>query len=405
MKILFVCSLYSPHIGGGAEITLKLLVEGLQLRGHDVVVLTTGPSSGLHKEEENGVPVYRAGIKNIYWHHSKQRQNPVARMMWHWRDRYNRAMQGYVKEIIQREKPDVVSCHNLAGWSISVWDEITDAGIPIVQVLHDLYMLCPRSTMFCKGKACETQCASCAMMRRDHAEGSQKVSAVVGVSEYVLKRVISQGYFAGVDQHAIHNARHIADPGPRKQLAEDAPIRFGYIGTLSESKGIEWLIDQFHAKNLNATLSIAGTGKEDYERRLHGLVDPSKVKFRGYVKPQDFYPEIDVCVVPSIWPEPLGMVAAEACAYHVPVVAARSGGLPEMIQDGENGLLCDPLQPNSLGSAIECLALDREMLTRLTSNARVSISRMLSVENWVISYEAIYRSVIPIHLAKNTAYA
>jgi glycosyltransferase involved in cell wall biosynthesis len=71
MNILFINSLYHPYIGGGAEIILKNLVEGLYRKGHQVTVLTTGHESGRHEEQVNGIRVIRLGIKNIYWHYDE----------------------------------------------------------------------------------------------------------------------------------------------------------------------------------------------------------------------------------------------------------------------------------------------------------------------------------------------
>ena len=65
-------------------------------------------------------------------------------------------------------------------------------------------------------------------------------------------------------------------------------LRFGYIGTLSENKGVGWLIEQFQALSINATLEIAGRGKLDYEAKLNELADPSKVRFVGYQPSERF---------------------------------------------------------------------------------------------------------------------
>src|SRR5690606_22558241 len=114
----------------------------------EVAVLSLVPEKVFEETEVDGVKVYRAGLKNFYWPYGKQRPAIAKRLAWHVRDSYNRAMRAYVREVLQREKPDVVSCHNLAGWSIAVWDEIHQNGVPIVQVLHDMYLLCANSNMF-----------------------------------------------------------------------------------------------------------------------------------------------------------------------------------------------------------------------------------------------------------------
>ncbi len=395
MKILFLHSLYAPHVAGGAEVVVRQLAEGLHARGWDLAVLATGPEHGLHEEQLGGVRIYRAGLRNLYWHFTQTRPNPLLRLGWHYRDRYNRGMRSYVREVIAREQPDVVVCHNLTGWSVSAWDEISAAGIPIVQVLHDLYLLCPKDTMFNKGHSCERQCGLCSAFRRGHAATSTQVAAVIGVSRFILDRVSAYGYFSQASRHVVHNSTSLGDgavPAPRHP--HSGLLRFGYIGTLSANKGVGWLIEQFQALSINATLEIAGRGKLDYEAQLKAMADPAKVRFVGYQHAETFMRNIDVLVVPSIWAEPFGLVAVEACAQHLPVIATNSGGLPEIISDELNGLLCSPDDPDSLGRAMLRLYLDSGLRQRLSRQARDSVAPFLNMERKLDRYQSILHGAL-----------
>ena len=395
MNVLFLHSLYAPHIGGGAEIVVRQLAEGLRRRGCRIAVLATGPDAGLHEEVLDGVRVYRAGLHNFYWHFSQTRPNRLLRLGWHYRDRYNRNMRQYVREVIEREQPDVVICNNLTGWSISAWDEITVAGLPIVQVLHDLYLLCPKDTMFNKGRSCERQCGMCSAFRQQHAPASSQVAAVIGVSRYVLERITAQGYFATASQHVVHNS--IGTNGslaPCRPASHSGLLRFGYIGTLSENKGVSWLIEQFQALSINATLEIAGRGKLDYEAKIKGMADPSKVRFVGYQPSEYFMQGIDVLVVPSIWAEPFGLVAVEGCSQHLPIIATNMGGLAEIIQDNLNGLLCTPTDPDSLGRAMLKLYLDSGLRQRLAAQARDSVDAFMNMDRMLDQYQSILHATL-----------
>jgi glycosyltransferase involved in cell wall biosynthesis len=401
MKILFISSLYSPHIGGGAEIILQRTAEGLQQRGCEVSVLVTGPEAGLAVDTVNQVKVYRAGLHNFYWQFSTQRPGRLARLGWHLRDRYNGAMRAYVKQVIQQEQPQVVVCHNLAGWSVSAWDEITAAGLPIVQVLHDMYLMCPSSNMFKKGRCCQQQCSTCQQFRKGHDARSAQVSTVVGVSSFMLEKLQKHGYFNGARGYVVHNASPYAalqnvattvrriDPAQKKP-----PLRFGYMGTLSDQKGVRWLIEQFQRLPFDATLQIAGRGQLADEAQLKALATSPNISFVGYQKPEAFYSQIDVAVVPSIWNEPFGMVAVEACAHSVPVIASRMGGLPEIIQDSLNGLLCHPQDPDSLGHAMLKLYQQPDLLQRLSKQARVSVAALLNLDLMLDSYESIFAQTV-----------
>src|SRR5690606_16626503 len=136
--------------------------------------------------------------------------------------------------------------------------------------------------------------------------------------------------FSRAEHYVIHNTRKIPEPSNKKRNPYN-PLRIGYLGTLSKIKGVEWLIEQFQLLNISATLTIAGRGKNEYEEKLKSMVIHPEISFVGYVKSNEFYPMIDVLVVPSLWEEPLGMVAIEALANHLPVIANKRGGLKETV--------------------------------------------------------------------------
>ncbi|MGQ7936177.1 glycosyltransferase family 4 protein [Paraburkholderia sp. D1E] len=399
MKILYICSLYEPHVGGGAEISLRNLVKGMRARGHEVTVLTTGPAAGLVIDVVDEVKIYRAGLKNIFWHHSVKQRNSLARMFWHIKDSYNESMRDYVRLVIENERPDVVSCHNLTGWSISAWDEIRAANVPFVQVLHDLYLVCARSNRFRAGSVCQKPCNECRFLRKRHARASMAASAVVGVSQYILNVMRDSGYFAGVLGKTIYNARNI----PLIDVTEptnSVPVKFGYIGTLSEAKGVEWMLEEFQASKAEGTLYLAGKGDQRYETYLKDRFASSKVVFVGYVEPREFFQSVEVCIVPSLWPEPLGMVAAEACAYGIPVITTRQGGLPEIIKDGINGFLCDTEDKHSLRRAIEKMTSDPSVYISLAKNARASVQSFIDPDQMLKKYEDL---LFDVHLAQEGA--
>lgn len=394
MKILVLHTLYWPHVGGGAETVVRQVAEGLQQRGHEVSVLATGPQPGLHQQQVEDLRVYRAGLANRYWHFTQQRPHPLARLAWHCRDRYNRPMRRPLAEVIASERPDIVLCNNLTGWSISAWDEISAAGLPIVQVLHDLYLLCPRDTMFKKGHSCARQCLLCSTLRQQHARASGQVAAVIGVSRFLLEQLEAHGYFANARRHVVHN-RSAAPPEGAARQRNGQALRFGYLGTLAPNKGVGWLIEQFQRLPIEATLDIAGRGKLDDEAHFRSLVtDPQRVRFVGYQETDTFLAGIDVLVVPSLWQEPFGLVAVEGCARHLPVIASTMGGLPEIVQDRVNGLLCDTRQPDSLGQAMLELYQDEALRQRLAAQARRSVAPLLDTAQMIDAYERILEDTL-----------
>ncbi|QNL52088.1 glycosyltransferase family 4 protein [Olivibacter sp. SDN3] len=398
MKILYINALYSPDILGGAELSLKVLVEAMQANGHEVAVLSLQPAGRLKEEYVDGVKVYRAPLKNRYWPFHKSKPGKWARLRWHLKDRYNRQMRTYVRKVIAKENPTIISCHNLVGWSIAVWDEIKKSNLPLVQVLHDLYLLCPNSDMFKGNASCQHQCLQCKLLRSKHRKLSAKVDAVVGISNFILKRFNHFHYFPYAQKHVIYNSRQIPPPPLPSDRKVYEALKVGYIGTLAEKKGIEWLIQQFEQLQINATLTIAGAGKKDYEEHLHAITKAPNIAFIGSTDSTLFYKEVDVLVVPSLWQEPLGMVAIEALANHLPVIANNIGGLRETVKHEVNGLLCESADPNSLGKAILRLNEDMALYNRLMKNARSSVEAILDKERMINEYAMVLNGTTNKHI-------
>lgn len=393
-KILFINSLYTPYIGGGAEIMFQEQVEGFKRIGYDVVVATTDKRKGLSKDYVNKIPIYRIGIENLYWHFAQEKSpNKYIRLLWHIKDRYNSKMRKYIKTIIESEKPDIAICHNVTGFSISIWDELKDAKIPIVQVLHDLYLLCINSNMFKDGHTCEQQCTICHYMRNKHVKKSQTIDAVVGVSNYILNKLKDNSYFKNIPSYVIYNAREIEAPVSQSVWNGKEELRIGYIGTLSRIKGVEWLIKQFMKLDINATLEIAGKGESvEYENYLRDLAyKDNRINFRGYVQSSEFYQGIHILTVPSLCNEALGLVAIEACANNVPVIATEKGGLSEIIQNNENGLLIKP-ENDSLSKSILYYYNSPNILSIHKQNCRKSVEKFLHFDTMIEKYNNIIKA-------------
>lgn len=405
MRILYLHTLYAPYIRGGAETTVQTQAEGMQERGHTVAVLTIGPhKQGTTEEQVNGVLVFRAAYQNVYFHYRDDQAPLWQRILWHWRDRDNAAMEAPILEVIRQFKPDVVSCHNLAGWSIAAWRAIRSTGVPIVQVLHDQYLLCPRSTMFSRGKVCERQCTYCTLSRRQHAKASQQASAVVGVSQFILNKLKAAGYFTGVKtQTAIHNVHPGGLPPLPNKADRHARLKgktvIGFIGTLSQHKGIELLLRCFTSLGDRSDLHllVAGTGNHRYVEDLKRKYSASNIEFLGYVNASTFYPLLDVTVVPSIWEEPLGNIIFESFSYGVPVIGANSGGISEMIKDEYNGLLINISSNLQLKDEIE--NINSRILNFLPRQIiRENSIQYVDIDTLIESYLRVYgESIQSIH--------
>jgi len=395
MKILHINILYAPYDYGGTEVTLQTLVEGMADRGHEVLVLTTGPEPGLRVDKINTAKVLRVGVRNIYWQAMREKPAISKRALWHLADVYNPFMKRIVSEVVRSEKPDIVSLHNLPGFSVATWDAVHQAHVPMVQVLHDQYSICPRCTMFSKGDICKRQCFPCRILRLFHPRLSNKVSAVVGVSRFILDHHLNHGYFKDTPvKQVIHNARDFSKLCVEPCLRQDNSVRFGFIGTLTQSKGIELLLKVFKdMAGSNLQLHIAGTGPLAYEKLLRDSHAGPDVIFYGVQKPEDFYPSIDVLVVPSIWNDTFPGVVYEGLAFGKPIIGSRRGGIPEMLKDGVNGLLFDPQRPDELKAAMIRMSSDTDFRASASQAAYDASPYFLDINRFLSSYEDLYHAL------------
>ena len=121
------------------------------------------------------------------------------------------------------------------------------------------------------------------------------------------------------------------------------------------------------------------------------------VDFVGWVDPAKI-PELinaaTVVVVPSRWEEAFGLVALEAAQMARPVVGTRVGGLPEVVRDGETGLVVPKEDPVALADAMIRLLADPRRATAMGQNARRRALEHFGWEHFLDAYDALYRRLL-----------
>lgn len=386
MKICLIHTMYYPYKEGGAEIVVQQIAEGLAARGHEVVVISAGKRDEVRFH--NGVKIFELRIANLYWPFGHFAGKDFFKPFWHLLDSYNPFMGRKVELLLEDERPDVVQFHNLAGLSVSAWFAAKKLGLAVIQVLHDYYNLCVRSSMFSGGRNCDGQCIICRIYRTPSRYLSGLVDVVVGVSRYVLEAHISKGLFPNARQVIIHNGytlnKAVVVPGKLGEI-----VRFGYIGRLHPTKGLNSLLDAFLAlKASDAELLIAGEGESTYVAYLKEHVQGKRVRFLGYTSHDNFYMAIDVVVVPSVWHDPFPGVCKEALAWGKPVIASCRGGIPEIVVDGMTGFLFDPDKPGELREAMQRF-LERRHEYAIMSKACLERAKDFSEEKMIDAHEAL----------------
>ena len=206
--------------------------------------------------------------------------------------------------------------------------------------------------------------------------GERSAEAVVVITPRLCRLLLSDG----VDEDRVH----VIPPGVNPSLF-DGPFedpfagvgrpRVLFVGRLAPQKGVRNLVAAAGLlEDMSAQVLLVGDGPErpalEREAERIGLGD--RLHFLGFVA-HDRLPAVlahaDLLVLPSLYEE-LGTVLLEAMQAGLPIVASKTGGIPDVIEDGVNGLLVPPGNPEALAYAIDRLLADRDLAYRLSEGAR-----------------------------------
>ncbi len=179
---------------------------------------------------------------------------------------------------------------------------------------------------------------------------------------------------------------------PRKA---ERPVRFTFIGTIVEHKGLHVLIEAFNRLPPgSAILNVYGDLSEftGYVRRVQDMIAHSGITLRGRAENRDIpriLAETHALVVPSIWFENSPITIHEAFLARVPVIASRFGGMADLVQDGVNGLLFEVGDPGSLFQCLQRCVADPALLETLRPRPE-TVKPIQADAEWMVS---MYRTL------------
>ncbi|MBV7694121.1 glycosyltransferase family 4 protein [Streptomyces sp. TRM70350] len=225
----------------------------------------------------------------------------------------------------------------------------------------------------------------------------RSADAVINLTPSTALRLVRQG----VREERVHvvpsgYAPELFDaalPDPFPHLPRP---RVAFVGRLSPQKDVGTLIEAFSRLETAASLLVVGDGPQRAALQERARPVPRPVQFAGFL-PHGEIPAIlahtDVVVLPSVYEE-LGSVLVEAMAAGRPVVASRVGGIPDLVQDGRNGILAAPGDTSSFASAIDRLLGDPDGAARLGEAARLTVSRTHAWPKLARQVADVYREVL-----------
>jgi glycosyltransferase involved in cell wall biosynthesis len=330
----------------------------------------------------------------------------VGRMVWS-----TSAARG-MASVVDDFQPDVVHLHNIYHQlSPSILRPLAARGIPAVITLHDYKLACPTHNFLCNGVVCEACLGGhfTQAVRRRCQGGSVTASAAaafelglhtltraykpVGVficpSQFMLTKMTE----AGVFPDRLRRLSHFMDASQIPVRTEPGRGVF-YAGRLSHEKGVDVLVRAAAHLRDDVEVHLAGDGPElDSLRALAEHCAPGRIHFHGRVpreRVHEFMRDAAVVVLPSRCYENQPIAVLEAFAAGTPVVGARLGGVPELVQPGRTGDLAPADDPEGFARAIQTLIDDPDTATALGKQAREFVEREFSPAVHLARLEDLY---------------
>jgi len=170
-------------------------------------------------------------------------------------------------------------------------------------------------------------------------------------------------------------------------------VTIGMVGQLNQMKGHIYCLQalaMLQKRGVNLDVYLVGDGAEKYHLEEFCRAHAITAHFPGNVLDvSSYYEKFDVFIHPSL-SEGFGMVIVEAMSFGLPVIATNVGGIPEIITNGQNGLLVEPSSAEAIENVLSLLISDKELNSRLSKNALKTYSEKYTFRKYIQQLEAIY---------------
>jgi len=408
MRILFVSNFYPPARPGGYTQWCYEVANCLQERGHTIAVLT----SRYQRE--------RAGRGEAHVHRLLHLDGDLfyyqPRHFFSQWLREQRENKETVRRVIAAFRPDIVFIWGIWAMSKAVpatVEALVPDGVvyylsdywPAAADMHSTYWEAPaRRRLMQLPKWFLRQMARRIMAREQHRP--LRFENAICVSEAVRQHLIAAG-LPLQEARVIHGGTDLARfPQAVNGHYHNGTLRLLYAGQLVEHKGVHTAVEamahlaQNHLAQ-DVQLTVVGAGHPAYEAGLRRKVDETGLRdyvhFRTPVAAHEMpavLDEHDVLIFPSIYEEPLARMTQEALASGIVVVGTLTGGTPEILKDGENGLTFAAGDASGLARQIERLLEEHDLAARLAAAGRQSSVDHFNLTRMVDEIAAYLQAVV-----------
>jgi len=345
----------TPSQIGGAEVHVLTLCRKLAERGHEVTAVCPRGRALTYELRERGIRLWAPRTTG--------KLDPLTLLR--------------LAARLRRERVDVLHTH-LSTASLLGGLAARLAGVPAVATVHGLNT------------------------RTSFLYASRIIAVSNAVRQHLVGQRIPESRIQVV-YNGIELSRYLHPPDPRRVRAElgvpPDDFLIGAAGRLGPEKGHSYLIEAtallVARESLPVRLLIAGEGRnrstlEETARRC-GIAD--RVILPGFQRDvMPYQAALDVFCLPSL-KEGLSLSALEAMALGKPVIASRVGGTPEVVVEGETGLLVEPANPEALAGALATLLRDPDRARRMGEAGRARVERLFDLERTVDQIEQLYRGL------------
>jgi glycosyltransferase involved in cell wall biosynthesis len=404
VRILMLAQWYPPILGG-EELHVRTLARTLAARGHTVTVATLWHPGMPFEEVDGGVRVVRLKAS-------------VSRVPGLFADDRRRSLPPFpdpelalsLGRLARSFDPDVVHAHN---WMIHSYLPVRATHrAPLVLTLHDFSLRCATKVLLNRGRNCSgpafEKCLRCASAHYGAVKGPTTFIANLAgtaaeirlVDRFVaVSRDVAVGNALGGVPHEVIPNFAVRPTAPAAgvdayvdQLPDEPFILF--VGALGRLKGLHVLLEAYRGLSDPPPLVLIGYPMPESVRLLGDL--PSGVRLLGQWPPEavpEAWRRAAFGVVPSICREACPTVVIEGMIAGRPVIGSRIGGIPDLIVDGETGLLVPPGDPLALRQAMAELIDDPQRARRMGAAADAR-GIGFEADEVVPRIEAVYRELV-----------